>query len=85
VVRPNSRNSGPKNLRPMRAGFRGPDGQPLMEPVNLWTVQDMLRAAEELQVPLYDDKSWKQPGQGRLVYDPAVGPAARRKLPVPDA
>jgi hypothetical protein len=37
---------------PRRISFRGPDGQPLMEPVDIWTVRDMLKAAEELQVPL---------------------------------
>jgi hypothetical protein len=74
---------------PKRISFRGPDDQPLMEPpVDSWTVREMLKAAEVLQVPLYDHGGrygLEEVSEGRLAYDPATGPAARRKLSAPAA
>src|ERR1700722_15439740 len=40
---------------PKAVSFRGADGQPLMETSGIWTLPDMVRAAEVLRVPLYDD------------------------------
>jgi hypothetical protein len=58
--------------------FRGADGQSLMEAVDIWTVADLTKAAEELLVPLYNDRlgllKTTEPGRGRLVYDPVSGP-----------
>ena len=60
-----------------RFSFNGVDGEVLMEPVDIWTVRDMVRAAEELRVPLYDDRlGWlgaRELSEGRLVYDPVSG------------
>jgi hypothetical protein len=54
-----------------------------MEVVDMWTVQDMLKAAEELQVPLYDHRvgllGARELSAGRLVNDPVSGLVARRK------
>jgi hypothetical protein len=62
---------------PGRFSFRGDDGQPLMETSPTWTVQDMVKAARELQVPLYDDRigqlKARERNKARLVYDPATG------------
>lgn len=67
---------------PGRFSFQGADGQPLMEPVDIWTVRDMVKAAEELRVPLYDDRvgllKVRELREGRLVYDPVSGPVARQ-------
>ena len=41
---------------PSRFSFRGSDGQPLMETSDIWTVRDMVKAAEALRVPLYDGR-----------------------------
>jgi hypothetical protein len=75
------------HYRPRQVTFRGVDGQPLMEISDMWTVADMVKAAEALRVPLYDDRSdtllkARELSEGRLVYDPASGPVAaitRRK------
>lgn len=68
---------------PRRISFRGSDGQQVMEAVDIWTVRDMLKAAEELQVPLYDHRGGFLGGRelstGRLVYDPVSGPVAPGK------
>jgi hypothetical protein len=67
---------------PARISFRGADGQPLMEPADMWTVREMLRAAEELQVPLYDHRGalrLEELSEGRLVYDPVSGPVDRTR------
>jgi hypothetical protein len=45
----------------------------------IWTVADMVTAAKELRVPLYDDRvegllRAQELSQGRLVYDPVSGP-----------
>ena len=70
---------------PGRFSFRGPDGQPLMETSDIWTVRDMVKAAEELGVPLYDDRlgrlGVREASEGRLVYDPVsgLGAAVSRK------
>jgi hypothetical protein len=63
---------------PSRFSFRGSDGQPLMETSDIWTVRDMVKAAEELRVPLYDDRvegllRARELSEGRLVYDPVSG------------
>jgi hypothetical protein len=52
-----------------------------MEASDMWTVADMVKAAAELRVPLYDDRvegllRARELSEGRLVYDPASGPAA---------
>jgi hypothetical protein len=56
---------------PTRISFRGPDGQQVMESVLQWTLRDMLRAAEVLQVPLYDHRGGplriRELSTGRLV------------------
>jgi hypothetical protein len=63
---------------PKRYTFRGADGQSLMAISNTWTMPDMVKAAEVLRVPLYDDRAVRAKGKGvnraRLVYDPATGP-----------
>jgi hypothetical protein len=64
---------------PKQIGFRWADGQPLMETVDNWTLRDMVKAAEELRVPLYDDRvegllRVQVLSEGRLVYDPVTGP-----------
>jgi threonine/homoserine/homoserine lactone efflux protein len=41
---------------PKAFSFRGADGQSLIEASTVWTLQDMVRAAEVLGVPLYDDR-----------------------------
>jgi hypothetical protein len=68
---------------PSRISFRRADGEPLMEPVDIWTVRDMVKAAEELRVPLYDHRlgvfGVRELSAGRLVYDPESGLAARRE------
>jgi hypothetical protein len=69
------------HYRPRQISFRGADGQPLMEASDMWTVADMVKAAAELRVPLYDDRvegllRARELSEGRLVYDPASGPAA---------
>jgi hypothetical protein len=62
---------------PNRFSFRGADGQPLMETSDMWTVADMVKAAEKLGVPLYDNRlgrlGAREASEGRLVYDPAAG------------
>lgn len=62
---------------PRQFSFRGADGQSLMETSPTWTVQDMVKAARELQVPLYDDRigqlKARERNKARLVYDPATG------------
>ena len=63
---------------PRRISFRGTDSQPLMEVTDNWTVADMVKAAAELRVPLYDDRvegvlKVRELSEGRLVYDPASG------------
>ena len=65
----------------LQVTFRGADGQPLMEISDMWTLGDMVTAAEALQVPLYDDREEgllkaRELSEGRLVYDPASGPRA---------
>jgi hypothetical protein len=47
--------------------------------VDIWTVADMVKVAEELRVPLYDDRvegllKARELSEGRLVYDPVSGP-----------
>jgi hypothetical protein len=67
---------------PSRISFRGADGQPLMEPADIWTVREMVRAAEELQVPLYDHRGLlrlEELSEGRLAYDPASGPVTKAR------
>jgi hypothetical protein len=48
----------------------------------LMTVRDMVKAAQELRVPLYDDRlGWlevRELSEGRLVYDPVSGLVARQ-------
>ena len=66
------------HYRPSQISFRGVDGQPLMEASDLWTVADMVKAAAELRVPLYDDRvegllRARELSEGRLVYDPVSG------------
>jgi hypothetical protein len=65
---------------PNRFSFRGSDGQTLMETSDIWTLPDMVRAAEALGVPLYDNRlgrlGAREASEGRLVYDPASGPVA---------
>jgi hypothetical protein len=62
---------------PNRFSFRGADGQPLMETSDIWTVADMVKAAEELRVLLYDNRlgrlGAREASEERLVYDPASG------------
>jgi hypothetical protein len=67
------------HYRPRQISFRGADGQSLLEAVDIWTVADMVKVAEELRVPLYDDRvegllKARELSEGRLVYDPASGP-----------
>jgi hypothetical protein len=67
------------HYRPKQISFRGADGQSLMEAVDIWTVADMVKVAEELRVPLYDDRvegllKARELSEGRLVYDPVSGP-----------
>jgi hypothetical protein len=67
------------HYRPTQVTFRGADGQPLMEASHIWTLGDMVRAAAELRVPLYDDRvegllRARELPEGRLTYDPASGP-----------
>jgi hypothetical protein len=69
------------HYRPTQVTFRGADGQPLMEASHIWTLGDMMRAAEALGVPLYDDRvdgvlRARELSEGRLVYDPVSGPVA---------
>jgi hypothetical protein len=69
------------HYRVRQVTFRGADGQPLMEISDMWTLGDMVKAAEALQVPLYDDREEgllkaRELSEGRLVYDPASGPRA---------
>jgi hypothetical protein len=66
------------HYRPSQVTFRGADGQSLMEASELWTVADMVKAAAELRVPLYDDRvegllRARELSEGRLVYDPVSG------------
>jgi hypothetical protein len=65
---------------PKRFGFLGADGQPLMETSGIWTLPDMVKAAEVLRVPLYDDRVGQSKATGsnraRLVYDPGSGLSA---------
>jgi hypothetical protein len=67
---------------PKRFSFKGADGEVLMEPVDIWTVRDMVKVAEELRVPLYDDRvgllGVRELSEGRLVYDPVSGLVARQ-------
>src|ERR1700684_2940289 len=67
---------------PGRFSFRGSDGQPLMETSDIWTVRDMVKAAAELGVPLYDNRlgrlGAREASAGRLVYDPVSGLVADR-------
>ena len=62
---------------PKRYTFRGADGQALMVISNTWTMPDMVKAAEVLRVPLYDDRAGRAKGngvnRGRLLYDPGSG------------
>jgi hypothetical protein len=62
---------------PKRFSFLGADGQPLMETSGIWTLPDMVKAAEVLRVPLYDDRAGRAKGngvnRGRLLYDPGSG------------
>jgi hypothetical protein len=48
-----------------------------METSDIRTLSDMVRAAEALRVPLYDDRVGRLKAdvvnQARLVYDPAAG------------
>jgi hypothetical protein len=49
-----------------------------MEASDMWTVADMVKAAAELRVPLYDDRvegllRARELSEGRLVYDPVSG------------
>jgi hypothetical protein len=51
-----------------------------MEISDMWTVADMVKVAEALGVPLYDDRvegllRARELSEGRLVYDPVSGPA----------
>jgi hypothetical protein len=69
------------HYRPRQITFRGADGQPLMDISDMWTVADMVKVAEELRVPLYDDRvdgvlKARELPEGRLVYDPASGSVA---------
>ena len=65
---------------PKRFSFLGADGQPLMETSGIWTLPDMVKAAEVLRVPLYDDRVGQSKATGsnraRLVYDPGSGLSA---------
>jgi hypothetical protein len=67
------------HYRPRQVTFRGADGQPLMEISDMWTLGDMVKVAEALGVPLYDDRvegllRAQELSEGRLVYDPESGP-----------
>ena len=67
------------HYRPRQVTFRGADGQPLMDISDIWTVADMIKVAEALGVPLYDDRvegllKARELPEGRLVYDPVSGP-----------
>jgi hypothetical protein len=48
-----------------------------MEPADTWTIQDMLKVAEELRVPLSDHRGGflrlVELRAGQLVYDPKSG------------
>jgi hypothetical protein len=65
------------HLVPHWYSFRGADGQTLMVCSVSWTLPDMVRAAEALGVPLYDDRvgqlKVRERNEARLVYDPAAG------------
>jgi hypothetical protein len=67
------------HYRPDQISFRGADSQSVLEANNLWSVGDMVKAAEKLRVPLYDDRvegllKVRELSEGRLVYDPVSGP-----------
>jgi hypothetical protein len=48
--------------------FRGPDDEPAMIIPSQWTLRQMMRVAEELQVPLYDHRRWRWLGMGAPRY-----------------
>jgi hypothetical protein len=71
------------HYRPSQISFRGADDQSLMESSDMWTVADMVKAAAELRVPLYDDRvegllRARELSEGRLVYDPVSGLVPRQ-------
>jgi len=65
---------------PRVISFRGPDDEPMMKVAPNWTVRQMLGAAEELGVPLYDHRRWfglRKVSVGRLVNRHVPGEPVR--------
>jgi len=68
---------------PSMVSFRGPDGESFWTIGPEWTLRQMVKVAATLEVPLYDHRrslGMRMATTGRLVYDPASGLVARRKL-----
>ena len=65
------------SLRAEADTFCGADGQALMVISNTWTMPDMVKAAEVIGVPLYEDRVGQSKARGsnkaRLVYEPGSG------------
>ena len=68
---------------PKRYTFCGADGQALMVISNTWTMPDMVKAAEVIGVPLYEDRVGQSKARGsnkaRLVYEPGSGLGAGKR------
>ena len=56
---------------PKRYTFCGADGQAVMVISNTWTMPDMMKAAEVIGVPPYEDRVGQS--KARLVYEPGSG------------
>lgn len=55
--------------------FRGPEGKPLLRIRAEWSLRQVIAAAAELKVPVYDNRRFhnlRTARVGRLVYDPAT-------------
>ena len=55
--------------------FRGPDHKPIMRTRCEWSLRQMITVADELRVPVYDNRRFfnlRTARVGRLVYDPAA-------------
>lgn len=55
--------------------FRGPDRKPIMKTRPEWSLRQIITAAAELKVPVYDHRrclNLRRVKVGRLVYDPAA-------------